>query len=195
MITLVLASILAAGVTPNPVQVVEGEMVIVNADYSPSMFLYGAWFSVEDPSVASVSGAIPANGSSVKIEVRGLRQGSTAIILSVVAGMSIWRSRVADIIVGPCVAPTIALDTNAARINAGEWMILAAITSGTGLVHVEWHEGDVFLGIGSPITLRSLAPGTHRITARAINTCGIAVSEEAVIEVVPRPKRRRTVRR
>jgi len=193
MIGIAFAVVLAA-ITPNPLHVTAGDTATIHVDYSPSQFIHGAGFSAEDPSIATVSGSIPFNGSSAKVEVHALREGSTRLIMSFPVGFSLWKVPIADIYVDPCVPPTIALVSRFERINEGEAVTLMAMTTGAGLVHIEWYEGDAFLGIGSPLTIRSLGAGTHRMTARALNQCGMVTSEEAVIEVIARPRRRRPVR-
>jgi len=120
--------------------------------------------------------------------------GSTRLMQSFPVGLSNWKVAVADIYVDPCVPPTIALMTRFERIHEHEALTIMALTTGSGLIHLEWYEGDAFLGIGSPVTIRSLGPGTHRITARALNSCGIVTSEEVVVEVMAKPRKRRIVR-
>lgn len=193
MLALAFVSLLAA-VHPDPVVVERWETVTVQASFSPQIFLYGAGFYVEDESIASVSGRIPIKGSSGEATVSGLREGRTKLLLSFVSGLTVHRWQIADIYVTPrCVGPTVTLDQGHVRINEGESLTVSAMTGGTPIVRVEWYDGQNLIGAGSPIVLRGLTRGSHRITAFVTNACGSARSDELRIDVVV--PRRRAARR
>lgn len=168
MLGLAFASLLAV-VTPDPVVVRVGQTVVVKADFSPFSFHNGAGFHAKDPAVAAVSGWITSGDSAGTATVRGLREGNSQLMLTFAGGFSVNQWVIADIIVKPrCVPPTVTLDQRHARIPAGATLTVSAMTTGTPIVQVEWYDdGQRLRGAGSPFVLSGLAPGVHRITARA----------------------------
>ena len=101
------------------------------------------------------------------------------------------RIPVAEVIVTPCIPPTLTVDAQHLWIAEGESATLTALTTGTGLGFIEWYDGAQLRGLASSMTFASLPIGAHRFTARVRNVCGVA-SQDVVIEVVE--PRRRTVR-
>jgi hypothetical protein len=176
--------------TPNPIHVHAGERVVVEVDISPSQLIYGGWMCAEDTAIASVAGAIPARGSSATTTVRGLRAGQTRLMVSFVSGFSVYCYAIGAIIVDACETPTVTLPAQRLRVGEQQANTLEVMTSGTPQPDVHWYDGGVFAGIGNPLTVE-LASGVHRITAYAVNPCGMAI-DEMEIEVVA--DRRRSVR-
>jgi len=174
MIGVAFAVLLAA--TPLPqIHVAVGETVSVSAGV-------GTYYS-ESPDIAIVFGSM---------NVRGVRVGTTRAIVGFASGFTYHRLPIAEVIVGPCIAPTLTLDAQDVWIAEGESATLTAMTTGTGLGAIEWYEGTQFRGLGSPITYTALPVGTHVRTARVSNACGAASAEAVIHVVVPR---RRTVRK
>jgi len=170
MIGVAFAVVLAATSLPQ-IHVAVGETVsVTRAD--------GTYYS-DSPHVAFVSGSM---------SVRGVSVGTTQAIYAFRSGFSYLSIPIAEVIVGPCIPPTLTLDAHDVWIAEGESATLTAMTTGTGLGMIEWYEGTQLHGLGNPMTYTALPVGAHVRIARVINACG-AASAEAVIHVVA-PRRR-----
>lgn len=176
-------------VAPEPIRVEVGAIVYADVDISPSRLIYDGPLRAEDPSVAAVSGSIRHGGSYGLATVEGVAPGQTRMILIVFSGLSIYRIPVANIIVEErCDAPSVTLAARHILVAERQPLTLAAMTSGSAPVSVEWYDGEALLGVANPLTV-SMSRGVHRITARAANRCGVAVSEDLDVTVVPLHRR------
>ena len=169
MIGVAFAVVLAAASLPQ-IHVAVGETVsVTRAD--------GTYYS-DSPHVAFVAGSM---------SVRGVRVGTAQAIYAFRSGFSYLSIPIAEVIVGPCIPPTLTFDAHDVWIAEGESATLTAMTTGTGLGMIEWYEGTQLHGLGNPMTY-TVPVGTHVRMARVSNACG-AASAEAVIHVV-KPRRR-----
>ena len=187
MLAVVLASLLAT--FPHTAKTVTvGETTTARVDFVDRVFPYGAGFYAQNPAVAKVTGRIDVGKSGGTATVRGLRQGKTRLLIRFAGGFSVHEWVVGEITVEErCVPPAVTLDQQQARLVAGETLTVVAMTSGSPRVRVEWYDdGQLLRGAGATFVLTDLTPGVHRVTARAYNDCGSAVSEELLIVVAPR---------
>lgn len=173
--------------TPNPIAVPKGETVTITFE-ADNPFVYGAGFGAEDAKTAEAQGWMGPKERRATIAVRGLKQGRTRLILQYASGLSVWRTPVAEIIVGPCDSPTVALNAQSARVGEGSDVTVTAMTTGSD-VHIEWYQDGRFRGLGPTFTLHDLPRGKYRVHARVSNGCATTVSSELLVEVLA-PRRR-----
>lgn len=190
MLSLVFASFLLAA-TADPIFVDAGQTVRATVDVSPMIMNNAGTLTAEDPSIATIEGAVGSSASTTVATVTGIRPGTTRVIMTFAGGMSVWRLPVATIVVNEaCWQPRLTLTTKTARAMDREAVALDAVAYGSAPLVIGWYEGETLLAVGERATL-TLPAGTHHIVARAENRCGSASDE---VEIMVVTQRRRATR-
>jgi hypothetical protein len=149
--------------------------------------IYGGTLYSDSLPIARATGSVAPKSSIGRVTVYGEREGEASLYLSFVSGISVYRWRIAPIIVGE----TLALTVSAPSIVREESpATLVAHVTGARPATVAWYEGEAYLGIGNELTV-TLPRGIHRIRAEAWNDCGTVTSE---VEISVGTSRRRATR-